>query len=165
MLRTKVTLPRDIFKKLDPNRVLNIVEKNLDSAYDKIKSLYAETYATWEHQPKFVFEKKVTTQRMRYAYFTDDEIYGYVHNGTAPHSIYPKGDYPLAFPWAGFRGAHEPRTEPRIIGSWGVNTHATGTHYFKHVNHPGIKPREFTRMIYEEIEPVVTKQLLNDLRS
>ena len=164
MLRTRVTLPPNFKERLSPERINKAVEKHLDKSYDRIKSLYAETYATWEHKPKFVFEKKMESNGMRYKYYTEDEIYGYVHNGTKPHDIYPRGDYPLAFPWAGFPGAHEPRTEPRIVGSWGVNTNENGMYFFRHVNHPGIKPREFTRMIYEEIEPVITKQLFAELR-
>lgn len=177
MLRTRVTLPPNFKERLSPERINRAVEKHLDKSYDRIKSLYAQTYSTWDHRPKFVFEKKITANSMRYKYYTEDEIYGYVHNGTGQAAGHLPGLYPIpkvpkekggiSFWWGGQPGLHQARTKPGVIGSgdWGyggspVRFAGKSLPY----GHPGIKPRLFTDVIYKEIEPIITKQLFAELR-
>ena len=68
----------------------------------------------------------------------------YVHNGTRPHKIYPKGKGALAFDWpkVGMR-----TIVPRKPTGTGVRTSKTRGPYFVigkgYVNHPGTRARPF----------------------
>lgn len=168
MLKVNVTIPKKLHLIVSNMENVNTVVKDtLDLTFKKIKSLYSETHETWDHKPKFEFEREVGSNRIRYAYYTNDDIYRYVHDGTKAHAIHAKNPdkYPMAFPWAGFSGAHEAKTAPHIIGSWDSDTHATGTYFFYSVSHPGIHPRMFTKAIYEEVAPEMITDLKQALSS
>ena len=71
-------------------------------AYSKelLKDFEATT-ATWEHNVEF--ERIVDYEPRGPEVFvgTDDEIYGYVNNGTRPHPIFPVRAKVLRFQWGG----------------------------------------------------------------
>jgi hypothetical protein len=78
---------------------------------------------------------------------TDDEIYGYVNEGTKPHTIWAKNARTLAFP-----SAYTPKTRPghMTAGSGG----ASGpTVFAAEVHHPGTEARNFDKAIQKEWKP------------
>lgn len=105
------------------------------------------TTAFWEHKVKFEKLIDVSGAKVEILIGTDDEIYGYVNNGTKPHKIKPKGKgYPLAFMVGG-----SPKTTPgKAVSSKGT----LGTLPVKamEVDHPGTKAREFDKQIAKKFE-------------
>jgi len=83
--------------------------------------------------------------------FTDNEIYGYVNDGTRPHPIFPKKAKALAFQWGG-KGSYTPKTTPRVIGSRAGGPSGP-TVYRPYVQHPGTKGRHFDEEIEKLMQP------------
>lgn len=72
----------------------------------------------------------------------------YVHNGTRPHRIYPKGKGALAFDWpkVGMRVVVPKGGRHRATGFAGVVKSKKGVYFLigkGYVNHPGTKARPF----------------------
>ena len=115
----------------------------------EIKASLEEDVATWVHKPEFVARVTVTQRRIVIdvsATGDNAQIYEYVDKGTRAHDIYPrKRGGVLRFKWGG-PGSYTPKTEPGRRGS--TKSYRTGEiQHFKHVRHPGTKPRYFARKI------------------
>lgn len=99
---------------------------------------FLKTVDTWENKPVFKNEFRETGNEISFEVSTDDEIYGYVNNGTRPHII---EGFPLAF-----MAAYQSKTTPRKIGS-----HSGGgsgeTVFATVVHHPGTEARNFDSVI------------------
>ena len=99
--------------------------------------------AEWKRKPSFNVVTFVSKSEMGYkvqAIGKNAEIWGYVDEGTKPHIIQPKGNYPLKF-----RGGYSARTAPVARFNVG-NGEASGqwvSTYF--VQHPGSEAREFSK--------------------
>lgn len=76
---------------------------------------------------------------------TDDEIYGYVSEGTRPHPIVAKNAKVLAF------GPSSPKTQVGSLSSSGGSRDAAST-FRKRVQHPGTKARKFDAAAAKELE-------------
>lgn len=124
---------------VDYERIVKAVKDAMDEAAQECLEDFERTTATWEHKPAF----EAVAVSDGYVVGTDDEIYGYVDEGTRPHVIVAKGKA-LAF---GVGGA--PKTQPGVIGSSG-GSKGSGRVYVKRVNHPGTKPRNFTEQIHKK---------------
>lgn len=114
-----------------------------DTANAMIKD-FERTTATWERQPVFQIMGKASRVGSRVVSVTvgtDDEIYGYVSNGTKPHLIRPKNGTILRF-----QTGYTAKTAPgRFLSTAGG---ASGAFAFaKEVHHPGSKPRRFNELI------------------
>lgn len=105
------------------------------------KEEYEECTDTWEHKPTF----EIIQTKDGYIVGTDDEIFQYVDEGTAPHQIAPKPGKTLRF-YAG--GA--PKTRPHIIGSGPGRRGDRLVHTRKPVQHPGTEARGFTEEIHKK---------------
>lgn len=81
----------------------------------------------------------------------------YVHNGTRPHKIYPKGKGALAFDWpkVGMRVVVPRAGRHRAGGSYAGPVKSKRGAYFLiskgYVNHPGTKARPFLIMALREV--------------
>lgn len=108
---------------------------------------FKKTVATWKKKPKF--EKIVAVDpNVEVLVGTDNEIYGYVNDGTRPHPIFAKRAKALSFRWGG-KGSYRPKTKPRFIGS--VPGGPTGPRVaFPYVQHPGTKARKFDETIQKK---------------
>lgn len=118
----------------------------------RIREDFEDTTKTWNHQPQFepsfpiprvgVDEITVTTE-------TDDQIYGWVSDGTnvgqPPYPI-PKvpGVKRLAFP-----SEFIPKTFPGITGS-GAGFSGGDTQIARQIFHPGVEPRKFDKNIADK---------------
>ena len=111
--------------------------KAMEADFDK-------TVATWDNKPDF--EKIVSVDpNVEILVGTDDEIYGYVNDGTRPHPIFPVRAKALSFQWGG-KGSYKAKTKPRVIGSTpgGPSGPRVSRPY---VQHPGTKARKFDETI------------------
>ena len=137
-------------------RLLNAMRK----AGTQIKHDFEATTKTWEH--KVVFEELIslTGPGPVVLVATNDEIYGYVNNGTEPHEI-----------WAGvytgksdktrlaFSSDFVPKTKPGIIDSGPGRRGAVDT-FVPMVMHPGQEePRNFDKTIQKKREPWFKRQM------
>lgn len=113
----------------------------------QIKADFRETTATWEHKPEFVEEVSLTGPGPVMLVGTDDEIYGYVDEGTKPHIIMARNAKVLAF-----NEGYSAKTKPGFVGSYPGGSY--GAKVFRpFVNHPGTEARRFSNLIAKRWEP------------
>ena len=126
------------------------IEKAAKVAAKDMQKDFQLTTKTWKRKPKF--EQIISVApNVEVLVGTDDEIYGYVNDGTRPHLIFPKRAKALSFQWGG-KGSYRPKTKPRFIGS--VPGGPTGPRVARpYVQHPGTKAREFDQTIQKKWTP------------
>ena len=137
-------------------RLLNAMRK----AATPIKADFEATTKTWKHTVIFEVLISLTGPGPVVLVATDDEIYGYVNNGTEPHEIWAgaytgKSDKTMLF----FSSQFVPKTQPGIIGS---NPGFVGERdtLVPMVNHPGQEePRNFDKTIQKKREPWFKRQM------
>jgi hypothetical protein len=107
---------------------------------------FTYTTSSWEHDVKFENVTQVTGAAVEVLVGTGDKIYGYVNDGTEPHTIWPRfGNKALRFQWGG-KGSYKPKTVPRRISSGPGGP--TGPMVHKaYVQHPGTTARQFDKTI------------------
>lgn len=130
------------------------VRAALDTAKDGVLDDFEATTQGWEHNVAFT----ATAERDGYTVGTDDEIYGYVDQGTRPHVI-------VGAPVLRFQSGYKPKTAPRVIGSGGGGA-TGGIVYTRRVNHPGTEAREFSQTIAEKWQrelPLLINEALGDI--
>jgi len=129
-----------------------------------IEADFKATTKTWSRQPKFEKIVDTKTSPVQILVGTDDEIYGYLNEGTGlygpKHQKYPifAGIYTgkskakaLKFQWGG-PGSYRAKTTPNVIGSGGGGPSGPMV-AFPYVMHPGVKPRNFDETIKKKWEP------------
>ena len=142
--------------KLNIPAIMEEVFDEADSLANDVLLEYELTTATWKHQPKFLkvltFEGGVTI-----AVFTDDKIYGYVTRGTdGPYPIVPKKPGGVL----AFREGYSAKTTPGMLGSQAGGPSGNMA-FARGVMHPGIKARNFDKLILDEWKPEITRRLKN----
>lgn len=120
------------------------IEDAADRVGKDMTTDFKKTTETWKH--KVAFETVISVAPdVEVLVGTDDEVYGYVNDGTKPHPIFPRRARALRFQWGG-RGSYKPKTAPKVIGSKPGGP--TGPIVHKpYVQHPGTKAREFDKTI------------------
>jgi hypothetical protein len=111
--------------------------------------------ATWEHEVKFEEIVAVGPKTIEAFVGTDDEIFGYVDQGTRPHVIRPKNAKALHF----FPG-YVPKTQPgmEVSGKGGYSGDSQEV-FSKGVNHPGTEPRHIVEDKQKEWQPKFLKRM------
>lgn len=94
-----------------------------------------------------------------------EDIWNWITNGTKPHKI-PKSPKPpgtaLRFQWDG-PGSYKPKTG--LGGQYrGPGTSSGPFRYFKQIDHPGNKPRNFETHFIRYITPAFRKESRNAVR-
>ena len=122
----------------------------------KVVKEYQGTTKNWKHKVAFTGRMSergmVTTTEVG----TDDEIYGYVDEGTRPHIIRPKRPGgTLAFP-----SVSVPKTKPGSLVSGSGKRGSVDT-FRKEVHHPGTEARDFSKQIKKKMEPVLEADMQN----
>ncbi len=123
----------------------------------KVLKEYRLTTKYWKHKVPFFGRGSERGMVTKIEIGYDDEIYGYVDEGTgkaAGHGgLYPitpkKPGGVLAFP-----SKSTPRTKPGRLRS-GYGRKGKTIVFAKKVMHPGIKPRDFSGQIKKKMEPVL----------
>src|SRR3990167_7635756 len=131
------------------------------SAYARIvMKEFRKTVSTWEEEVEFVvvkaFPRSGTIEVMVY---TDNQKYKWVDKGTPPHDI-----------WAGwytnksnaknlsFFVPNIPKTIPNKIES-GIGSVGDTHIVTPYVQHPGIKPRNFDKIIAKKMQPIFREMM------
>lgn len=127
------------------------------------KKEYEKTTETWENKPKFDSIVSLSGDGPTVVTGVSGggkaaEIYRYVDEGTRPHMIFPKGDYPLAF-----QSGYNPKTAPNIIGSKAGGSYGDMV-YARGVMHPGTEARNFDKAIEKEMKPRFKREMEEAMR-
>lgn len=138
------------------------------SIASQMKKDFELTTRTWKHQVNFRTRVTVASNMtippkgkslVRIFVGTNDEIYGYVSEGT-------KGPYPIVAknaPMLVFRSGYTAKTIPGAVGSQPGG--AFGPFVSKlEVMHPGIKAREFDKQIGDQWENEFQRRMKNALQ-
>lgn len=140
------------------------VEKDIDdgllAALEVAKVLFYESYHNWEPENypnwKTVGPKTIAGTR-ELVHSTEDTPYTWVDNGTdGPYKI-PKAPGFLKFKTGG-----RPKTQPGRLQSM-VGSPGTQWRTAAQVEHPGIKPRNFSEQVGDEVE--VNKHVDNEIKA
>ncbi len=146
-------------KALDPAKFKRAIENAGNMTAKAVQVDFKVTTRTWKHQPDFT----ITHAGMNPVWdiSTNDEIYGYVSQGTRPHVIKPRNARILVFKQGGFRA----KSRPGFIGS-NAGSPATGeTRIAKVVHHPGTEAREFAQTIANKWKVEWPRQLQRAIRA
>lgn len=136
---SKVYIP----KALDVRKMVRAVENALTGTARAIKADFETTTATWNTRPAFRIEKGEGERIIG----TDSDVYGYLDEGTKPHTIEPRSPGGvLAFQPLGFR----PKTRQNYIGSNTGNPGGGPVVIRRKVRHPGFPARNFAMKIAEK---------------
>jgi len=110
-----------------------------------IKPDFDSTTATWKSAPDFNVDRAAYQgSDIVGSVWTDNEVYGYVNNGTIPHDIFPVKAKKLHF-----MSGYTAKTVKRVVGSqsggaFGNDVFSAGVH------HPGSEGREFDQAIVDK---------------
>jgi len=147
-----------LFKEIKPSRLrVDVLRLELLNAIRKVgratRREFEATTKNWKHQVKFemlISLKDGPTALVE----TGDEIYGYVDQGTRPHTIRPKkpGGV-LAFP-----SVSVPKTRPGSLKS-GRGKRGGPTVFTREVRHPGGKARGFSKQIKKKMLPRFKREM------
>lgn len=133
---------------------------------DVLQDDFEKTTETWEHEVEFEKEVDYKPNGPEVLVGTDDEIYGYVNNGTRKDYPIPKaGPGLLRFQWGG-KGSYTPKTTPKVIGSKPGGPSGPIV-FMRQVIHPGIEARHFDKEIQRIHEPKFKRameQAMSDAR-
>lgn len=128
-----------------------------------LKKDYALTTATWTDKPKFETIEAFSPDGPTVLVGTDNKIYGYVDEGTG---LYGKAHKKYRIPKLTntkaktlvFYTPSSPKTKPNVIGS-GPGATGTNKNVRKSVMHPGIKARNFTKILQKKHQPAFKKSM------
>lgn len=132
-----IKLPRDLFNTAKLERA---IENALTGSAKAAKIDFDVTMQTWKKRPTFTID----TEPGKRTISTDNEIYGYVNDGTEPHPIVAKNAPTLVF-GVPFKA----KTSVRVIGS-GPGARGSTIRRPKAAQHPGTDAREFDAVIAEK---------------
>jgi len=146
-------------EKLKDDKLRLTLLNALRKAGTPMKQDFVKTTETWEHKPKFEVTISLKQPGPSVSVGTEDKIYEYVNDGTAgkgkgptyPIPKVPKVKGALRFRWGG-KGSYKSKTKPRVIGSTPGGPSGPWVS-FKQVQHPGIKPRAFDKVIQKKWKP------------
>lgn len=156
--RIRVIVPKDFNTKAFRDKVMDGIEETIKEADRE----FAKTYATWEREPEFEQEYKESKKQLSGKTTTDNEVYGYVNDGTkdsAPYPIPKAGPGLLRFQWGG-KGSYKPKTQVRRIGS-GPGGPSGPMVVFRRVMHPGIEGRHFDEEIAKAMAPRFQRRMVS----
>lgn len=146
-MKMRVVVPKELFNTAKLKRA---IENALTGEAKAVKVDLDTTTQTWKHRPAFTIDR----DEGRRVVATDDEVYGFVDEGTDAHLIVAKSPTkPLTFGIGG-----RPKTAPRVIGS---RPGAKGSTIVRAqvVHHPGTSAREFTDTVKEKWDRILPDQL------
>lgn len=130
----RVVVPKQLVNTAQLRRA---VDNALEGEAKAVKVDLDTTTQTWAKRPAFTIAREDGKREVS----TDDEIFGYVDEGTPPHIITAHGPGPLVFGVGG-----RAKTTPRVIGSK-AGTKGSTIARARQVHHPGTAAREFTDTI------------------
>src|SRR5574340_337694 len=141
----------------DKKQLLRTIENAGNESSKAVQVDFYTTTRTWTRQPKFSIKHQRNSGQWDIG--TDDEIYGYIDEGTKPHIIRPRNKKALSW-GAPFKA----KTRPGYIGS-NMGRRGKKRVTRKIVHHPGIRARGFVRAINDKWEDEWPRQLGRAIRA
>lgn len=135
LMRLTPIIPKTMARKF--KTAPDAVAKGMDDAAEGVKADFEKTAQGWAHDVTFTIKTQGTDRVVS----TNDEVWGYVDEGTRPHVIVAKRARVLRFMAGG-----SPKTKPGRITS-GTGSQGSAVVFRPRVNHPGTKARLFTQQI------------------
>lgn len=152
MFQMKAIIPKELA--FEPKRQKAAVSRAMDSTAIRVQSMFDDTTSTWNHDVKFAISVVDWNER---TITTDDQVYGYVNNGTGPHLIAPRNARMLRFA-TGYRA----KTQPGTIGSGSGGANGPVVYLKGVVRHPGTKARKFDKQIAKLFGPRLAEAIRNE---
>lgn len=120
----------------------------------EIKKEFEITTIGWDTDVVFEELVAVGPDAIEVLVATDNEIYGYVNDGTRPHKIRAKPGKTLAFKWGG-PGSYKAKTAPGKLVHNPSGGNVVGGKFVRpmEVDHPGFEGRNFDKIITKEFTP------------
>jgi len=146
-------------KRLNDKAFFEEFEKAAKVISKEMKKEFEITTIGWKTDVKFEELVSVGPTSIDVLVATDNEIYGYVNDGTVPHVITAKKGKTLAFRWGG-PGSYRAKTATgkQVHNPAGGQT--SGNMIFPMaVQHPGTKAREFDKLIKKMFEKKFTRAM------
>lgn len=141
-------------KKFNDKAFLQEFETEARRTAKDMKKDFQQTVKTWKRKPTFEMVVAVGPKSIDILVGTDDEIYGYVDKGTAPHLILPKKPGGKLR----FQSNYKAKTIPNVIGSRSGGS--SGNVVFSDgVIHPGTEARNFDKIIAKKWEPIYKRRI------
>jgi len=131
------------------------IERAVQKSANLTKRDYESTARTWsaENKPEFTVTVEESGGDYSVTAGTDSKIYGYVDEGTEPHTIRAKKSRFLRF-----RTGGTPKTRVGIIGSR-AGSPGTDWRTAQEVRHPGTKKRNFTETIRKRRQKTIEQEI------
>lgn len=152
MTMKAIKIPRNLFNTAQLERA---IENALTGSAKAAKVDFDVTTQTWTKRPEFTIDSEPGKRTIS----TDNEIYGYVNDGTPPHPIVAKNAPTLVF-GVPFKA----KTAVRVIGS-GAGSKGATIRRPKAVQHPGTDAREFDQVIKEKWDDLLPVTLQRSIDS
>ena len=146
-------------KRLNDKAFFEEFEKAAKVISKEMKKEFEITTIGWKTDVKFEELISLGPTSIDILVATDNEIYGYVNDGTRPHVIAAKKGKTLAFRWGG-PGSYKAKTASgkQVHNPAGGQT--SGKMIFPMaVQHPGTKAREFDKLIKKMFEKKFTRAM------
>jgi len=145
-----------LFKAITPRRltakdILGPIEDECQSISKDILLDFELTVATWKTKVKFIREVTIGYTWIIISVITENEIYGWVDQGTPAHLISPRSRRgpKKAASMLAFMAGGTPKTIPgRLVSGYG--SPGTDLVFASEVHHPGTEPRKFSEMIAKD---------------
>lgn len=144
-----------------PPKPINLqaaIDKAMQEEADLVYRDYQKTVASWSGKPDFIIVKN---SEYGYDVYTNNPIFGYLDEGTEPHTITAKNVPFLKFPT---QPAFKSKTRPKVIGSGAGQKPTTGFVSPVSVHHPGIKAREWTKLILDKSRKRLSSRVIRLIR-
>jgi hypothetical protein len=130
----------------NPTEFVRDIQRRATNTRNQIKRDFEGTTRHWKTPVVFQISKKKTGDSYTFTAFTDNEIYGYVNDGTDPHVIRAKNAPYLVFTVGGVA-----KTSVNSIKS-GKGSRGSQWVSKKEVKHPGTKARKFDEKIAQRFK-------------
>lgn len=138
--------------------LMPLIDTAMKEEADLVYRDYQKTIATWRGKPDFIVTKNA---EFGYDVYTNNAVYGYLDEGTEPHTIAARNTPTLAFPT---QPPFKSKTKPKVIGSSAGKRPSTNFAFPKEVHHPGIQAREWTKLILDKSRKRLTSRIIKILR-
>lgn len=141
----KVILPKISLK---PKKFEDDIKKRYKRLQQQVRRDLQKTISTWDEKPDVSVKRIQTPDGFIFRTFVDSEIWHYIDKGTDPYEIRPKPDNPTGKLW--FKVPSSPKSQPGLLksGRGGLLSDSKLVAVDK-VDHPGIRPRNWTKIIKE----------------
>lgn len=132
----------------DDKLMRKLWQKAIKKTTDRAKRRYEKTTKTWTKRPKFRVKSRTRRGELVASVYTDDALYAIIDQGAKPHKIRARRSQFLRFKG----GPYGAKTTPDVINSTQGSKSDGDWVTRQEVDHPGHKPRNFSKIIAKETQ-------------